>query len=360
MMSKQIDLDNISVKEFDPQNFSRDEWQLFHAFRKIKHEETDPDDPLTDDESVEKSLQMISKHPEADVILFVIVDNTNNNIIGRMMHLIFRDTSASYNENKHLMQFDLSLLANYRRKGIGTMAMKKIYDYATKQDKSVLISSTDEDDGKAFLKSLGAQTALSGVENRLKIEEIDWKMIEQWHKEGYERSPETKIELYITIPQDIIEKYCQIYTETLNQQPLGELELGKIVFTPEMIQYNEKNNAELGRKHLTYSTIESNDDISGLTEMIYRPSRDSMIEQLLTGVKKEYRGRGIGKWLKAAMLLKMREEFPQVNVVTTGNATTNAPMLSINDRLGFKVHKEGISAQMSLEKLGEYLSKIEK
>ncbi|MBA7549189.1 hypothetical protein ES705_41665 [subsurface metagenome] len=60
------------------------------------------------------------------------------------------------------------------------------------------------------------------------------------------------------------------------------------------------------------------------------------------------------------MLLKMREEFPQVNVVTTGNATTNAPMLSINDRLGFEVHKEGISAQMSLEKLGEYLLKIEK
>ncbi len=359
-MSEQIDLGNIHIKEFDPQNFSKDEWQLFHTFRKIKHEETDPDDPIADDESVEKSLHMLSKHPEANVNLFVIVDNTNNKIIGRMMHLIFHETSASYNENKHLMQFDLSLLANYRRKGIGTMAMKKIYDYALKQDKSVLISSTDEDDGKAFLKSLGAQTALSGVENRLKVEKIDWNMVEQWHKEGYERSPEARIELYYTISQEIIEEYCKIYTETLNQQPLGELDVGKIVFTPEMIRYNEKNTAELGRKHLTYMSIESNGDISGFTEMMYNPEKETMIVQLLTGVKIEYRGRGLGKWLKTAMLLKMREEFPQVNVVTTGNATTNAPMLSINDRLGFEVHKEGISAQMSLEKLGEYLLKIEK
>jgi len=359
-MSEQIDLDNIQIKEFDPQNFSRDEWKLFHAFRKIRHEETDPDDPLADDESVEKSLHMISKHPEADVTLFVIVDNKNNNIIGRMMHLIFRDTSASYNENKHLMQFDFVLLANYRSKGIGTMAMKKIYDYALKKDKSVLISSTDEDDEKAFLKSLGAQTALSGVENRLKVEKIDWNMVKQWNKEGHKRSPESRIELYYTISQEIIEEYCKIYTETLNQQPMGDLDIGKIIYTPEMIRYNEKNNAELGRKHLTYLIIESNGDISGLTEMIYRPEKETMIEQLLTGVKKEYRGRGLGKWLKAAMLLKMREEFPQVKIITTGNATTNAPMLSINDRLGFKVHKEGVSAQLSREKLGEYLSKREK
>lgn len=360
MMSEQIDLDNIQIKEFDPQNFSRDEWKLFHVFRKIKHKETDPDDPIADDESVEKSLLMLSKHPEANVNLFVIVDNTHNKIIGRMMHLIFRDTSSSYNENKHLMQFDFVLLANYRHKGIGTMAMKIIYDYAQKQDKSVLISSTDEDDEKAFLKSLGSQTALSGVENRLKVEKIDWNMVEQWHKEGHERSPESRIELYYTISQEIIEEYCKIYTETLNQQPFGDLDIGKIVFTPEMIRYNEKNTAELGRKHLTYMTIESNGDISGFTEMMYNPEKETMIVQLLTGVKIDYRGRGLGKWLKAAMLLKMSEEFPQVKVVTTGNATTNEPMLSINERLGFEVHKEGISAQMSLEKLGEYLSKIEK
>ncbi|NHJ26401.1 MAG: N-acetyltransferase, partial [Candidatus Lokiarchaeota archaeon] len=65
---------------------------------------------------------------------------------------------------------------------------------------------------------------------------------------------------------------------------------------------------------------------------------------------------GIGKWLKASMLLKIREEYPQVKIVTTGNANSNAPMLSINNRLGFKVHKESINAQITIEQLAEFLS----
>ena len=90
--------------------------------------------------------------------------------------------------------------------------------------------------------------------------------------------------------------------------------------------------------------------------MFYNPGFKSMITQELTGVKKEYRGRGLGKWLKAAMLLKVKEDFPEAKTVRTENATTNAPMLSINERLGFKFYRESIEAQITLEKLNQYLS----
>ena len=42
-------------------------------------------------------------------------------------------------------------------------------------------------------------------------------------------------------------------------------------------------------------------------------------------------------------------------MVTTGNATTNAPMLSINNQLGFKKHKETVSAQIPIKQLKNYL-----
>ncbi len=73
-------------------------------------------------------------------------------------------------------------------------------------------------------------------------------------------------------------------------------------------------------------------------------------------MKGVYRGRGLGKWSKAAMLLRVRKELPQVKTVITGNATTNATMVSINKRLGFKPHWEGIVAQIALEDLEAYLS----
>ncbi|MHA1480977.1 MAG: GNAT family N-acetyltransferase, partial [Candidatus Thorarchaeota archaeon] len=82
-----------------------------------------------------------------------------------------------------------------------------------------------------------------------------------------------------------------------------------------------------------------------------------MLIQQLTGVDQNYRGQGKGKWVKAAMLLKVREKFPDIETISTANASSNAPMLAINERLGFKLNKEIFNVQIDTEKLGEYLAK---
>jgi hypothetical protein len=43
--------------------------------------------------------------------------------------------------------------------------------------------------------------------------------------------------------------------------------------------------------------------------------------------------------------------------VVTGNAATNALLLSINDKFGFKPHKEIIVSQMNSEDLEKYLAR---
>ncbi|NPD88000.1 MAG: GNAT family N-acetyltransferase [Asgard group archaeon] len=354
-MSKDFDMNKIEIVEFNPIKSSREEWKLYHDYRRIRHEETSPDDPLTPDEITEKGLQMQMDHPEMVPYIYAIKDTSNNKRIGTVSFMIIRETSASYEGNKHLIQYNMALLPEYRRNKIGTKALKTIYDFAVKNEKSVVITGSEESDGKAFLNAIGAQIVLSGVENRLNFADIDWKMIEEWETEGPNRSPKTKLESFYSIPSEIIEPYSKIYSETLNQQPLGDLDVSDIIYTPESLREMERRQSELGRKHLTFITVEPDDEISGLTEMLYIPERKNMITQLLTGVKQEYRGRGLGKWLKATMLLRIKEEFPDVNIITTDNATTNAPMLSINDRLGFKVYKEGITGQMKTEDLGKYL-----
>jgi GNAT superfamily N-acetyltransferase len=354
-MNKDFGMSNIDISEFNPLECSREDWQLYHDYRRLRHEETRPDDPLTPDEMVEKSLKMQMDHPEIVPYLFVIKDTSLNIRIGTLFYGVIKETSASYEGNKHLLQYDLALLPEYRRKGIGTRALKMIYDFAIENKKSVLISSSDEVEGKEFLKAIGAQIALSGVENRLYYKDVDWKMIEEWASEGPKRSPETKLEFFYSIPEEIIEPYSKIYTETLNQQPLGDLDVSDIIYTPESLREMERRQSELGRTHLTYITVEPSGEISGLTEMLYVPERKNMIIQLLTGVKQEHRGRGLGKWLKAVMMLRIKKEFPNVNIVTTDNATTNAPMLSINERLGFKVHKESITGQLKVADLEKYL-----
>jgi len=91
--------------------------------------------------------------------------------------------------------------------------------------------------------------------------------------------------------------------------------------------------------------------------MVYNPDDVHLIGQGLTGVREPFRGRGLGKWLKAEMLLRLRQEFPQVRIVSTWNATTNAAMLAINDALGFREARVSEMPQMSVEALEAWLAR---
>ena len=88
----------------------------------------------------------------------------------------------------------------------------------------------------------------------------------------------------------------------------------------------------------TMYSKERDGKISGLTETDYLKELGHKISQRETGVRQAYKGRGLGKMLKAKMLLYIRREYPDVKYISTGNADSNAPMLSINQRLGFKRH----------------------
>ena len=354
-MEESFNIEKIVFKSFKPSVCSREEWALFHEFRKIRHEQVNPDDPYTEDSMIEKSLLAQEQHPEFELELTTLFDSSTNKQVGQMMCGVFRETSASYEGNRHIMQFDTILLSEYRRKGIGTNMLKRILAFVQERDKLVLITSSEEEDGKAFLNAIGAQIAQTGAENRLKLDDVDWEMVNEWMIQGPKRSPGTDMKLFFSIPDDIIDEYAKVFTETMNQQPLGDLDINDIIFTPELIREDEKRQTSLGRTKLTYLTIEDDGKISGLTEMLCRSDRKTMVTQLLTGVKQEYRGRGLGKWMKAAMLLKTKEDYPEAKIITTDNATENKPMISINDRLGFKLHKESISAQIKREDLEKYL-----
>ena len=75
-----------------------------------------------------------------------------------------------------------------------------------------------------------------------------------------------------------------------------------------------------------------------------------------TGVSPEFRGRGLGRWLKAAMLDRIVRERPGVKFVRTGNADSNAAMLGINRALGFTPYVSRCVWQLETEKALAYLA----
>lgn len=76
------------------------------------------------------------------------------------------------------------------------------------------------------------------------------------------------------------------------------------------------------------------------------------MHQQLTGVAPAWRGQGLAKAVKASMLRMVHARHPEVTTTITWNANVNAPMLSINQRLGFGVYRQENAFQLALEALG--------
>lgn len=348
-------MENYDIKLFDFSSASKEEWTPFHKYRRKRMSEISPDDPIETDAVAEERIKL--NLGEVEIKSYVVVMKEDpSDIIAWLQMSSFKESSPSYSGNEHVLRVgSMAVLKDYRRKGIGLALLELVHAFSVENEKRVIIGSTMEEEGRALNRILGGIEALELRDNRLNMDEVDWKMIETWEQEGAKRSTDTSLEFYTSIPEEILEDYCKKYTEVNSQAPLDDLDVGDTIFTPEIWRKYEEAAARVSATWLTAILREKNGDISGISDVLYVPSKAPLLIQQLTGVDQNYRGQGKGKWVKAAMLLKVREEFPDIKSITTGNATSNAPMLSINERMGFKLHREIFNLQIETEKLGKYL-----
>ena len=295
--------------------------------------------------------------PQSEEVRFLAWEPSEpDTIAGQLTFSVVPEGAPSYEEKKDEAVVEVEVLQPYRRTGIGLRFLQKALELADEYDRSLLVGHTEEEDGKVFLKAIGAKFARTSRQSRLPFESMDWEMIERWAEEGPSRSPGTSVLWFGNrLDEQYLEAYTKLFNEVFNDAPRDELETGDLTITPETLrEWEAKFDASGGRAILAVAR-EADGALSGMTEMGYWPEQETMIHQFLTGVSRPYRGRGLGKWLKAAMLLRVRKEYPQVELVVTDNATTNAAMLAINTRLGFKHHKEWESVQIAREDFRRWL-----
>lgn len=238
---------------------------------------------------------------------------------------------------------------------IGAEFLKILLVKTQKEEKTIFQVDTFHESGDNFCRKYGGICVHREEENRLYLKDVNWTMIDTWKEEGRDKAPDVSIERFQDVPEKDLEEFCLIYTETQNQVPLGDLEW-EFGETPKIRRLREERYNKLGAIWITSISREKDGTISGLTETLYFPSsRPTFIDQLFTGIKEEYRGRGLGKWLKTEMLTYIKERFPEVKVVATDFASTNASMIAINKRLGFKTVKSWTTYKFKVIELAEKL-----
>jgi mycothiol synthase len=330
--------------EVDATRAGPDFWKRYHAYRRARHRELRPDDPMRPDDQEE--ILMKRHNPFEFVYRYEI--EREGVMLSWFGARANRPDAPGYETNKHLFSAECSVGADHRRHGIGGSWLPVVIELMDRHGCTVLTVGTEEKSGHAFLTWLGAEARLRETESRLRLADVDWKMVRRWITEGREGSPDTRLEIHDgRVPEAIWETYTQQLTTLIRTIPLEQLDHGEILITPAQLrEWYAQMDIEHVRHHVMLSR-EPDGLISGVTELAWLEHGPELIYQMFTGVRPDARGRGIGKWLKAAMLEHAHGLYPDARWISTENASSNAPMLAINKRLGFKLYRSRTEYQIS-------------
>lgn len=339
----------LPIVPFDLRTATDDEIRVGHAFFTQLDRERSPDDPPTTFEQALANVRNIP--PFVDIALFRVF--LPDGSIGASADFVIHKTE----DNQHLAQFGISVLPSLRRQGIGTRLLNEIVTLAEQHGRRLLMAGSNDrvPAGGEFLKAIGATVGLESHTNQLKLTDLDRDLLRRWRENG---PPDGyTLDLWTgPYPEENIDEIIAL-NELMNQVPRGDLEVEDFHWTVEHLRQQEASMVARGIERWTYFVRETaTGKIAGYTEMTWTPHRPDRTYQGITAVWPQYRGKGFGRLLKAAMLDKVLKERPQVVLVRTDNADTNAPMLKINTELGFKPYLAESVWQIETARARDYLN----
>ena len=314
--------------------------------------ETLPDDPPTPLE--ETIAQMKNSPPFVGIYAWVGWNPDKTEMIASGVVSFMKAE-----ENQHLAQFDLSVDQDYRRRGLSRELLKSAVQAAQAEGRRLLMTETNErvPAGGAFMQRLGAERGLEMHTNQLTLSELDPALIDHWQEDGAMRAAGFTLGFWDgAYPDDQIEAVAKLI-DVMNTAPRENLDMEDMHMTPDQLRQREQMEAAMGVQRWTlYATEAATGRFAGYTETSWKPSRPQIVSQGGTGVFPEFRGLGLGRWLKAAMLARIVKDRPEAKFVRTGNADSNAAMLGINHALGFKPYLSNCVWQLDISKALAYLN----
>lgn len=340
----------IGIRPFAYATATDDELRTLNAFENIINLERVPEDPPTPDE---ECIQWWRSKPDYFVVEPWLAWNEAGAIVGKAFGMMFKADS-----NQHMLQCALDVHPAYRRQGLGKRLLACLVAIAQHHERRLLTAGTTDrvPAGASFMERIGAHKGVVGHTNQLLIAELDRALVTDWQQRAQERAADFTLGLWDgPYPTDQLEAVAQLYS-VMNSAPHDDLDVEDFHFTPAQLVEWDHNLVATGTQRWTlYARETATGRLAGFTVVFWHPNRPHILGQGDTGVFPEYRGLGIGRWLKAAMLEKVLRELPQVTVVRTGNADSNVAMLKINHELGFKPFISEIFWQVERTQVEAYL-----
>jgi GNAT superfamily N-acetyltransferase len=341
---------DVVITEIELATITDEEIAETNEFGNILRAESRPEDPPR---PVELTAANIRNIPAFISVRPFIARSTDGALIGSGDAVVMRT-----DDNQHLMQAEVNVLPDHRRRGIGRALLRLIVEVAEEEKRTLIMGGTSErvPAGEAFARVVGAEAGSAQHINRLALTDLDAALIGKWIDEGPGRAPGYSLmTLDGPYPEDMYDTIAGVHN-IMNTAPRDDLQMEDFKVTVEHMREWERSMEASGDKRWSiFARHDATGELIGFTEITWNPKLPKTAWQMGTGVRPDHRGHALGKWIKAAMLRRLVDELPDVEDVRTGNADSNDAMLGINHQLGFKPHIAATTWQVPTETVRAYV-----
>ncbi len=241
-------------------------------------------------------------------------------------------------DNRHLAQLRVDVDATSRRRGVGTALVRALGAEAASSGRRTAVAEAAEGSpGEAFAHALGAATEQVELRSSLDLGTLRTALVRRLLVDAAAASPGYELLSWVdTCPTEVVHAFADV-REVMSTAPLGGLDVGRLRWDADRVRESERRHgATGGHRYVVVARRRGGRDLAGYTEVLTFEDHAVTAHQGDTAVDPRHRGHRLGLRMKAAMLLWLLEDEPDLRLVTTWNALGNEHMLGINHVLGFR------------------------
>ncbi|MFJ8647750.1 GNAT family N-acetyltransferase [Streptomyces sp. NPDC093546] len=249
---------------------------------------------------------------------------------------------------EHLAELELHVDPAHRRLGTGSLLLSAVVAACRTENRRSLIAAAAaaaDSPGEEFSERHGFRRALTLDHLVLRLDEpavADLPRITEAEHPGYRLTGWTG-----TVPDDLADAFAEA-KNAMNDMPVGDLDYGSVAWDADRVRAMAKVVADRGDTLLTIAAVHDDGTMAGYTEILLPQGSGPRAQQYDTAVVPAHRGHGLGLWVKAAMVCRLRAEHPGVVEIETDNADDNVHMLAVNRALGFRSYRRTRELQLDV------------
>jgi GNAT superfamily N-acetyltransferase len=238
-----------------------------------------------------------------------------------------------------------------RRRGVGTALVEAMTEHGHADGRLVLNSIVDvpldrvaDDVPFSFARRVGFEPMLSGNIRHLTVP-MDAARMEPLRAE-VARARDADDYRVLTFeapwPVEFLADQCALFRCMSTDEPHGDDGHEEEIWDAERVAENDGLRAARGARYLiAVAQHVPSGRLVACSELCIGAESPGQAFQMLTVVEPAHRGHRLGLAVKLANLDFLVERAPQVQLIVTGNASVNAPMIGVNEMMGFEVASEG-------------------